>query len=135
MFSDMGRDAASLAPMTLAFVPWVRAALARGAYLGFIAEEDGVAIGGAGLMILDWPPHPLDAQPLRGYVLNVYVAPHHRGRGVARTLMTRIVDEARSRGVRVVTLNASDAGRAMYERLGFEATNEMRLLVPREASA
>ena len=31
------------------------------------------------------------------------------------------------RGVKRVVLHASDAGRALYERLGFVATNEMRL--------
>jgi hypothetical protein len=33
----------------------------------------------------------------------------------------------KERGLRAVNLHASDEGRHLYEKLGFEATNEMRL--------
>mgnify|MGYP003548309000 CR=1 FL=1 len=45
--------------------------------------------------------------------------------------MLQLVDEAlgvcRESGVTAVSLHASDAGRPLYESLGFVATNEMRL--------
>jgi len=48
-------------------------------------------------MVLDWPPHPLHPnEDRRGYVLNLYVEPGYRGRGVARDLM-RLADAGRSR--------------------------------------
>ncbi len=68
----------------------------------------------------------------RGYVLNVFVEPEYRGRGLARALMELCVTEARSRGIRVVALHASDAGRPLYEKLGFYAANEMLFVTPEE---
>ncbi|WP_045234703.1 GNAT family N-acetyltransferase, partial [Deinococcus pimensis] len=73
--------------------------------------------------------HPLDAAPARAYVLNVFVEPGDRGRGLARTLMDHLLAEARARDVRVVALHASGLGRPLYERMGFTPTNEMRLVL------
>jgi hypothetical protein len=41
--------------------------------------------------------------------------------------MLTILKWVQERGLRSVNLHASAEGRALYEKLGFEATNEMRL--------
>jgi hypothetical protein len=41
--------------------------------------------------------------------------------------MRTILAWVKERGLRAVNLHASDEGRHLYEKLGFEATNEMRL--------
>lgn len=60
-------------------------------------------------------------------VLNVYVQPAWRRRGIAETLMREVLQSLAARGVRRVVLHASDEGRRLYERLGFVPTNEMQL--------
>jgi ribosomal protein S18 acetylase RimI-like enzyme len=60
-------------------------------------------------------------------VLNVYVEPAWRRRGVADALMRAVLDALAARGIQRVVLHASDEGRRLYERLGFVPTNEMRL--------
>ena len=60
-------------------------------------------------------------------VLNVYVEPEWRKRGIADALMRALLQELAARGIRRVVLHASDDGRRLYERLGFVVTNEMRL--------
>jgi ribosomal protein S18 acetylase RimI-like enzyme len=60
-------------------------------------------------------------------VLNVYVEPAWRLRGVAEALMRAVLDALTERGIGHVVLHASDDGRRLYERLGFVPTNEMRL--------
>jgi len=64
---------------------------------------------------------------LRGYVLNVYVEPAHRKRGLARAVIEAALDACRARRIRIVSLHASESGRSLYARLGFEPTTEMRL--------
>ena len=113
--------------MAAAFVPWVRARLEDGTYAGWIAEEDDRAVGGAGLWVMDWPPHFLDAEPRRAYLLNFYVAPQARRRGLARAFLALAVDEAKARGIKVVTLHASKFGRPLYEQHGFKSSTEMML--------
>jgi len=127
MFAAMPNpNHAALETMSQAFEPWVREKLAGGRYIGWIAEEDGRVAGSAGLLILDWPPHPLDpASHERGYVLNVFVEADFRKRGLAHELLEHCMAEARRRRIGVITLHSSDAGRPVYAGYGFHATSEM----------
>ena len=63
--------------------------------------------------------------------MNVYVRPDQRGQGLARRLLERVLDECAAHGVTQVSLHASEAGRPLYEKLGFKPTNEMKLKVER----
>lgn len=135
MFVDAGRsDNHVLEVMAEHFQPWVHQQIERGTYLGWFALDDaGTVIGGSGLMILDWPPHPLDPTSVhRGYLLNVYVEPAHRRKHIASQLIELALAEARRRQIRVVALHSTDAGRALYETNGFRATNEMFYVEPTE---
>jgi GNAT superfamily N-acetyltransferase len=128
MFAEMGRpEDDRMRAMVVAFVPWVRERLRDGRYLGWMVEQAGQVVAGGGMYLMDFPPHFRDPQPLRAYLLNFYVGPEARGRGVARGLLKTAIDEARRRGIRVVSLHASEAGRPLYERNGFAASNEMML--------
>ena len=60
-------------------------------------------------------------------ILNVYTEPEFRKQGIARQIMSTILTWTREHGLRSVNLHASAEGRPLYEKLGFEATNEMRL--------
>ena len=128
MFDDAGVSAeAAMGPMLANFIPWVRERIANGSYVGWLVDEEGRAVGGAGLWVMEWPPHFLDAEPRRAYLLNFYVAPEMRRRGLARQLLELAVAEAKARGIRVITLHASKFGRPVYEQFGFTAGNEMIL--------
>ncbi len=118
----------SLDAMEARFVPWVRERLADGSYRGWIMEDAGVPIAGAGLWVMEFPPHFLDIEPARGYLLNFYVAPSHRRLGLAQQLLETAVAEGRRLRLRVLTLHASKFGRPLYERHGFRLNNEMVLL-------
>jgi len=130
MFVDAGvAEESAMGPMRENFIPWVRERLADGRYIGWIVEENGRAVGGAGLWIMDWPPMFLDPEPQRGYLLNFYVAPEARRQGLARELLALAVAEAKSLKLGVVTLHASKYGHPLYEQFGFKAANEMRLVL------
>jgi len=128
MFADAGQATTDSTPLMVAnFIDWVRPRLADGRYLGWLIEDGATVIAGAGLWLIDFPPHWMDPQPLRAYLLNFYVDPAFRGRGLAQSLLSATIAEARSRGIRVISLHASKFGRPIYERNGFEPTNEMIL--------
>jgi ribosomal protein S18 acetylase RimI-like enzyme len=126
MFVDVGRDPAVIAGMTPASREWFGRRLETGEYFGFVAESAGRAVGGVGLLQLDWPPHFFHpTQTRRGYVLNMYVDREFRRRGLARALMEASEAEFRRRGLHYVVLHASDQGRPLYESMGWTPTNEM----------
>lgn len=130
MFADAQiADEQVTAPMVGTFRPWLEAKLNDGSYRGWLVELDGRIAGGAGLWLMEFPPGWIDENPLRAYLLNFYVAPELRRRGLARKLLELAMEEARSTGVKVITLAASKYGRPLYESYGFTATNEMILRV------
>ncbi|HEY6917415.1 MAG TPA: GNAT family N-acetyltransferase [Allosphingosinicella sp.] len=133
MFRDSGRSEDVIALMQAPFREWLAPRLADGRYFGWVAEHEGRAVAGLGMMEIDWPPHP--AHPLmskRGYILNVYVEPEYRGQGIAKKLMAETTKEARRRDLQFMILHATAQGRPLYEALGWEDTAEMALVVPGE---
>lgn len=129
MFFDMGhRDEKALEDMSERFRPWLRRKMEAHEYLAWfaIAPDESVAAG-AGLWLMEWPPHMIAGGKWRGNILNVYTGAAYRRQGLARQLMQKAMDWCAREGVEAVILHSSPDGRALYESLGFEATNEMRL--------
>jgi GNAT superfamily N-acetyltransferase len=133
MFVDAAQpDEAVIQTVKANFIPWVRTRLQDGSYVGWLVEDGERVVAGAGMWLMDFPPHWMDPQPVRAYLLNFYVDPAFRGHGLAFGLLKDTVQEARRRGIKVVSLHASPFGKPLYERNGFEATNEMMLRLDEE---
>jgi GNAT superfamily N-acetyltransferase len=92
-----------------------------------VVDRAGVVVAGGGIVLLRHHASPADPQDRRPVVVNVFTEPEHRRRGLARHLMATMIAWARSHGYGTLYLHASRNGRALYESLGFVATNEMRL--------
>lgn len=112
--------------------------MTRGEYIGWLAiptQRRDIIAGGAGVQLREVLPHPLPranernkiAEGQHGIILNMFTEPQWRRQGVAMLLLQRIVDWARVERLDCLVLHASEAGRSLYERLGFVGTNEMRL--------
>ncbi len=126
LFREMGQDESLIEAMREPFRQWLETKLADSSYFGFVFEDHGTVVAGVGLLELDWAPHVLHpSMDRRGYVLNVYVEPTHRRRGLAQQLMRRSEEEFRTRGLQYAALHASEAGRPIYEGLGWSPTSEM----------
>jgi GNAT superfamily N-acetyltransferase len=131
MFFDMGhREPAVLDEMTKSFRAWLTEKMSKEEYRGWFAfAQDGSVAAGAGLWLMNWPPGLYTSEPWRGNILNVYTEQAHRRRGLARELVTTARDWCGAKGIHVVILHSSDEGRPLYEALGFQPTNEMRVFL------
>ena len=88
-----------------------------------------------GLWLMDWPPHMLGPGRWRGNILNVYTRPASRRNGLARRLTETAIEWCGTNKVSTVILHASDAGRPVYESIGFEPSTEMRMILKPDQSA
>ncbi len=137
MFRDMGQLPDEWRPGLLSCTADVLGAdLASGQYVGWLASPAGDAatiIGGGGALLRRRLPHIRGSGPharlARGreaLIVNVFTEATWRRRGVARRIVEEIVAWARADGCDSIVLHASQEGRALYESIGFRATNEMR---------
>lgn len=132
MFEDMGTfKTEGIDAAMAAFPAWVAPRIERGEWLHWLAvAPDGAIAGGGSLWIMDWVPGPPNPDGRRGNILNVYVTPAHRRRGLARQIMKAILAWCAENRVSSLLLHASPDGRHLYETLGFSPSNEMRLQLP-----
>ena len=55
----------------------------------------------------------------KAYIMNMYTRPEYRRQGIARKLLTILINDAKARGVSFITLEATKMGRPLYENAGF----------------
>jgi GNAT superfamily N-acetyltransferase len=128
MCEDMGcRDRALLDAMVEGCRDLLRLWLGEGVYRGWLAEGEGAVVAGGGLIVSRWLPNAADPLSRRATILNLYTERGHRRQGLARALMAAMIAWCREEGFTVVTLDASDDGRPLYEAMGFRPTTQMRL--------
>lgn len=128
MYEDMGyNDPEAMLAMVSTCKPYLAAALANGTLHGWLACAGEKVVAGGFVLVSPWPSHPYDGQCRRATILNMYTDPPFRRQGIGRRLMQAMIEWCRNEGFVRVDLHASDLGRPLYETLGFEPTNEMRL--------
>ena len=139
MFDEMGDvPANAFETLRIKSRERLRELLSRGEYIGWLAipaQRPTIIAGGAGVQLREVLPHPLShadgentiAEGRHAIIINVFTEPLWRRQGVAQLLLQAILDWARAEKLDCLVLHASEAGRSLYERLGFVVTNEMRL--------
>ncbi|MDE1820026.1 MAG: GNAT family N-acetyltransferase [Euryarchaeota archaeon] len=132
MFSDLDHwdqiDPPALAAVGRAYRPWLRERMRSGRLVAFLAEDpDRIPPLGSGCVWLrEGPPRPRWTRGTFPYIMNMYTVPEARGRGVATRILKEALRWCRTQGFPRVVLNASDMGRPVYARVGFEPGSEMR---------
>ena len=85
----------------------------------FVGRMDGTIYGAAQLVR---PPRNNEAQAFGATLMHNFVAPYARGHGLARLIVRRLEDRARSLGYQVLNLDVREtqgAAIALYEAAGF----------------
>lgn len=102
---------------------------------GWIAEEpDGRPVGCVlALRVRKLPTLSHLGRPEWWYVQQVFVSADRRREGLGRRLLHAVQEAATAERVRFVRLNASDAGRPLFDATGFDdPTARLREWVPRQ---
>lgn len=97
--------------------------LGDGSMIEWVADDGGRVVGTGAIIFYDMPPAFNNVSGIKGYVANIYTDPDYRRRGIATTILEKLKDEARARGVTMLWLGASDQGRPIYQKVGFQDTN------------
>jgi GNAT superfamily N-acetyltransferase len=135
MFRDMHAvDQAEGDRLFAASLPWMERLLGAGEYIGWLVLFEDEVVAGGGIHVRDTSPVPGCCREGRGgHIMNVYTVEAHRRRGLARFLLQTILEWGARNRLDPITLTASDAGRPLYESLGFIPTHDMRWIATKFA--
>lgn len=100
----------------------------EGSCTAWIAEYQGKPIGSGALSILRTTPIPEDPSCEVAFLHSVYTDTAWRGQGIASTILDQLIEQARRGGLHRIQLNASEAGRSVYQKKGFQPLEEAMLL-------
>lgn len=93
----------------------------------FVAISNKIIIACVGAFLKTDLPYRYFAPPKYGFIGDVYSMPENRQCGISTKLNKTALAWLREQGVIMVRLLASDAGRPIYENLGFTSTDEMSI--------
>ncbi len=135
MFEDMAalkgeqHDRAGLDAMDVTYTVILRYEIPAGSTKAWVIEDGGRIAASGALKFTDWLPRPDGSRRGLAYVHSVYTEPAYRRMGLARRILTAMIDDCRDNDWPRISLHASELGRGLYENLGFKPTNEMRLVL------
>ena len=93
--------------------------MADGTFVSWLATDGEKIIGTSGMSFVEKPPYFSCPSGKIGLLSSMYTDPGYRRRGIAKELLGRVVEEARSFGCGAVQITASDMGVLLYTDFGF----------------
>ena len=93
--------------------------MADGTFVSWLALDEEKIIGTSGMSFVEKPPYYGCPTGRIGLLSSMYTDPEYRRQGIARELLTRVVEEARAYGCGTVQITASDMGVILYTNFGF----------------
>lgn len=94
--------------------------MADGTFVSWLAIDDGEIVGTSGMSFVEKPPYFSCPSGRLGLLSSMYTDPGHRRMGIAKELLSRVVEEARNYGCGCVQITASDMGVKLYTAYGFK---------------
>ena len=93
--------------------------MADGTFVSWLAMDGEKIVGTSGMSFVEKPPYFGCPSGKMGLLSSMFTDPNYRRRGIARELLSRVVEEARKYGCGTVQITASDMGVLLYTDFGF----------------
>ncbi|MCR5721458.1 MAG: GNAT family N-acetyltransferase [Lachnospiraceae bacterium] len=93
--------------------------MADGTFVSWLALDGDKIIGTSGMSFVEKPPYFSCPSGKLGLLSSMFTNPDYRRMGIAKELLHRVVEEARTYGCGAVHITASDMGVKLYTAYGF----------------
>lgn len=94
-------------------------ALGDGSHTAYLVYDRDRLIGAGGVSYFQVLPTYHNPTGQKAYIMNMYTDPAYRRQGVACRTLDLLIQDAGSRGVAAISLDATAMGRPLYEKYGF----------------
>ena len=108
---------------------YYRRAMCDGSHIAYLVFDGEHFVGAGGISFFQVMPTYHNPSGHKAYIMNMYTDPAYRRKGIATKTLDLLIAEAKSKGVTAISLEATEMGRPLYEKYGFEKMeDEMALL-------
>lgn len=90
-----------------------------GTFVSWLAFDGDKIIGTSGMSFVEKPPYFGCPSGKIGLLSSMFTDPDYRRKGIAKELLTRVVQDAKEYGCGIVQITASDMGVKLYSNFGF----------------
>lgn len=97
--------------------------MADGTFVSWLAFDNEKIVGTSGLSVVEKTPYYGCPSGKIGLLSSMFTDREYRRRGIAKTLLSHIIDEARKAGCGTIQITASDMGVLLYTDFGFTKNN------------
>lgn len=85
-----------------------------------LAEENGECVATGIIFYYLSVPSVFNVAGKNAYITSLYVKPEYRRLGIGTTILKHLINCASQRGYDIVMLSASELGKPIYEKIGFQ---------------
>jgi GNAT superfamily N-acetyltransferase len=97
-------------------------------FVNWLAIREGKILATGGICFQEYPPNYESLPSRRAYIMNIYTLPEYRTQGLGAAIFQKLVEEASKRNITLISLHATEQGKGLYEKFGFQPKNsEMTL--------
>ena len=93
--------------------------LSDGTFVSYLAVDGDKIVGTSGMSFVEKPPYFGCPSGKLGLLSSMYTDKDYRRQGIAKKLLSLVVEEARAYGCGTVQITASDMGVLLYTDFGF----------------
>ena len=97
--------------------------MADGTFVSWLAMDGDRIVGTSGMSFVEKPPYFGCPNGRIGLLSSMFTDPDYRRMGIAKDLLSRVINEARDYGCGTVQITASDMGVLLYTDFGFVKNN------------
>ena len=93
--------------------------MADGTFVSWIAVDGESIIATSGMSFVEKPPYFECPSGRIGLLSSMFTDPAYRRRGIAKELLSRVIEDAKEYGCGTIQITASDMGVKLYTDFGF----------------
>ncbi|HUU78274.1 MAG TPA: GNAT family N-acetyltransferase [candidate division Zixibacteria bacterium] len=101
-------------------------------FIAWFALENNEIIATSGLSFYTVPPCFNNQTGEVAYIMNMYTKPNYRRKGIGTELFFKLLEEAKTKGIKKIVLHATDDGHFLYEKHGFISDGSEMILKIKE---
>lgn len=101
------------------------AELPTGSCKAWLIERGNQIVASGAISVVSFVPTPMDFSSRVAYLHSMYTEAGERGKNYASRIVKAALEYCKTNGIKRVILNASEAGRPIYEKIGFASSPEM----------